>query len=124
MDAFPLDPEEWEDEDGDLIGDNLDADDDGDGTPDDENGNGIPDHEEFDLDGDGVDRSKAIPWDAFPRDPGESRDTDCDGIGDNADTDDDGDGWSDAEEKQAGTNPVDKLSFPTGNDKMINRVPK
>jgi len=115
MDAFPLDPEEWEDEDGDLIGDNLDADDDGDGTPDDENGNGIPDHEEFDLDGDGVDRSRTIPWDAFPRDPGESRDTDGDGIGDNADTDDDGDGWSDAEEKEAGTDPTDKLSFPTGN---------
>jgi len=112
VDAFPLDPEEWKDEDGDLIGDNLDADDDGDGVPDDDNGNGIPDHEELDLDGDGVDKARSIPWDAFPRDPREFRDTDGDGIGDNADTDDDGDGWSDADEEKAGTDPLDRLCFP------------
>jgi len=87
-DAFPLDPSEWADEDGDGIGDNLDADDDGDGTPDDENNNGIPDHEEMDFDGDGVDRAGTIPWDAFPLDPKEWRDTDGDGLGDNRDPDD------------------------------------
>jgi len=111
-DAFPLEPEEWEDKDGDLIGDNLDADDDADGLGDDHNGNGIPDHEEFDLDGDGVDKANCVPWDAFPRDPKEWRDTDGDGLGDNADPDDDGDGWSDEQETRAGTDPLDRMSFP------------
>ncbi len=113
-DAFPLDPEEWADKDMDLIGDNLDADDDGNGIGDDENKNGIADCEELDIDGDGVDRAKSIPWDAFPLNPQEWRDTDGDGIGDNADPDDDNDGWSDKEEERAGTNPLDKLSFPGG----------
>jgi len=111
-DAFPLEPEEWADRDHDLIGDNLDADIDGDGKADDRNGNDIPDCEEMDIDGDGVPRANAVPWDAFPWDPKEQRDTDGDGIGDNADTDDDGDGFSDKEERRAGTNPLDPLSFP------------
>jgi hypothetical protein len=111
-DAFPLDPEEWLDKDSDWIGDNLDADDDGDGVGDDNNKNGIPDCEELDLDGDAVDRAKSVPWDAFPLNPKESRDTDGDGIGDNSDPDDDNDGWSDEQEKKQGTNPLDKLSFP------------
>lgn len=111
-DAFPLESEEWEDKDGDLIGDNLDADIDGDGIGDDANQNGTPDHEELDFDGDGVDRARSVPWDAFPLDPDEWRDTDGDGIGDNADTDDDGDGWSDEEEKTAGTDPLNRLNFP------------
>jgi hypothetical protein len=111
-DAFPLDPSEWADKDGDWIGDNLDADDDGDGTPDDENKNGVPDYKEMDLDGDGVDRAGAIPWDAFPLDSKEWRDTDGDGIGDNADPDDDNDGFTDVQERQAGTDPLDKLQFP------------
>ncbi len=111
-DAFPLEPEEWADADGDLIGDVLDADDDGDGKGDDANGNGTPDCEEMDLDGDGVARARTVPWDAFPWDPKEWRDRDGDGLGDNADPDDDGDGWSDADEAKAGTDPLDRLSFP------------
>ncbi|MCX7049739.1 MAG: DUF5060 domain-containing protein [Candidatus Sumerlaeota bacterium] len=111
-DAFPLDPEEWEDKDGDLIGDNMDADIAANGIGDDKNKNGILDYLEMDYDGDGVPKAKAVPWDAFPLDPKEWRDTDGDGIGDNADADKDGDGWSDEEEKYAGTNPLDKLSFP------------
>lgn len=112
QDAFPLDPEEWTDKDGDQIGDNLDADADGNGVGDDKNQNGISDGEEMDFDGDGVKRANTIPWDAFPLDPKEWRDTDGDGIGDNADPDKDGDGWSDEEERKAGTDPLDKLSFP------------
>ncbi len=112
-DAFPLDASEWNDRDGDLIGDNLDADDDGDGEGDDANGNGTPDHEEMDIDGDGVPRARAVPWDAFPLEAKESVDTDGDGIGDNADTDDDGDGFSDESERAAGTDPLRKESFPT-----------
>jgi len=111
-DAFPLDPSEWADADGDLIGDNLDADIDADGTGDDRNRNGKPDHEEMDLDGDGVPRTKAVPWDAFPRDPKEWRDTDGDSIGDNDDNDDDNDGFSDEDEAAAGTDPESRLSFP------------
>ncbi|MFC2077168.1 DUF5060 domain-containing protein [candidate division KSB1 bacterium] len=111
-DIFPLDPSEWLDVDGDLIGDNFDADDDADGIGDDKDGDGTPDHEEFDYDGDGVRRSGTIPWDAFPLDPSEWRDTDGDGMGDNADTDDDGDGFSDVDEIKSGADPRDKLSFP------------
>jgi hypothetical protein len=111
-DAFPLEREEWADVDRDRIGDNLDADIDGDGIADDLNHNGIPDNEEPDWDGDGVPNAGAIPWDAFPRDPKEWRDTDGDGIGDNADPDADGDGYSNEEERRARTDPLDPLSFP------------
>jgi len=111
-DAFPLEPEEWQDRDKDLIGDNLDADDNGDGVADDYNKNKVPDHEEMDFDGDGVDRTGVVPWDAFPFDPKEWKDTDGDGTGDNADPDDDNDGWTDEQENKASTDPLDKLSFP------------
>ncbi len=60
-DAFPNDPSESKDFDGDGIGDNADADDDGDGVDDN--------------------------VDAFPYDKAEQVDADGDGIGDNADTD-------------------------------------
>ena len=114
QDAFPLEPGETADADGDLIGDNMDADDNGDGVPDDANGNGVADCEEMDLDGDGVNRAGSVPWDAFPLDPQEWRDTDGDGLGDNADADADGDGYTNDEERQAGTDPLDRLSFPLG----------
>jgi hypothetical protein len=111
-DAFPLEREEWADADGDRIGDNMDADVNADGAADDLNKNGQPDNAEDDIDGDGVKTAGAVPWDAFPRNRKEWRDTDGDGIGDNADTDDDGDGWTDAEEKKAGTDPRSAVSFP------------
>ena len=60
-DAFPDDPNDWFDIDGDGVGDNADDDDDNDGTPDLE--------------------------DAFPLDATEWADADLDGIGDNADED-------------------------------------
>ena len=61
-----------------------------------------------DTDGDDVPDSA----DAFPLDSAESLDTDGDGIGNNGDLDDDDDGYSDAEELQAGTDPLDSASFP------------
>jgi hypothetical protein len=117
-DAFPLEREEWADVDGDLIGDNLDADINADGRADDLNKNWLPDNEEPDWDADGVPNADAIPWDAFPRDPKEWRDTDGDGIGDNADRDDDNDGFSDGEESRARTDPLNPVSFrlPAGVD--------
>jgi len=121
-DAFPLEREEWADVDQDRIGDNFDADIDADGQGDDRNNNGTPDYMEQDWDGDGVPNANAIPWDAFPRDPKEWQDTDGDGIGDHADTDDDNDGFSDEEERQRGTSPVDALLFPAEQSpRAINR---
>jgi len=111
-DTWPLEREEWADADGDRIGDNLDADIDADGLADDLNANGTPDCEEPDWDSDGVPQSGTIPWDAFPRDRREWRDTDGDGTGDTADSDDDGDGYTDREEQQASTDPLDPISFP------------
>ncbi|MCP5056775.1 MAG: hypothetical protein GY937_08645 [bacterium] len=69
QDAFPHDPNEQSDLDGDGIGDVADTDRDGDGV----------------LNGD----------DFRPDDPNETRDTDGDGIGDAADPDDDEDGLAD-----------------------------
>lgn len=89
-DAFPSDPEEWLDTDGDGVGNNADTDDDGDGVSD--------------------------VSDDFPLDASETTDTDGDGIGNNADTDDDGDGYSDAAEIAAGTDPLDATSTPARND--------
>jgi len=74
QDAFPLDPSESIDTDGDGIGNNADKDDDNDLT----------------LDGE----------DAFPLDPSESIDTDGDGTGNNADKDDDNDGILDDEDDE------------------------
>ncbi len=129
-DAFPLDPTEWLDADGDGIGDNADLDDDNDGMPDDwemqfgfdpfdpsdaaedADGDGVTNLEEFqmgtpplpvDTDGDGF--PDAI--DAFPLDPTEWLDADGDGIGDNSDLDDDNDGMPDDWEMQFGFDPLD-----------------
>jgi hypothetical protein len=59
-----------------------------------------------------VARAETIPWDAFPLDAKEWRDTDGDGLGDDADPDDDNDGFTDIEERQGGTDPLDPLRFP------------
>ena len=100
-DAFPLDPSEWLDTDGDGIGNNLDTDDDGDLLKDDEetssdpatdplnpdtDGDGICDGpiaiegicSILDRDGDGVNNE----FDDFPDDPSASKDTDGDGMPD------------------------------------------
>ena len=50
--------------------------------------------------------------DAFPTNSAETVDTDGDGIGNNADLDDDNDGFSDAEEVAAGTDPLSASSCP------------
>ena len=62
-----------------------------------------------DADGDGI----ADRLDAFPADPAESADTDKDGLGNKADLDDDDDGFTDVEELDCGSNPLDPADFPT-----------
>ncbi|MDA9879630.1 gliding motility-associated C-terminal domain-containing protein [Flavobacteriaceae bacterium] len=129
-DAFPSDPNEYLDTDGDGIGDNTDTDDDGDGwsdeiedqegsdpldasdQPSDTDGDGTPNSLDTDDDNDGV----LDVEDDLPLDPSETIDTDGDGIGNNADTDDDGDGYSDSFEQIEGTDPLDPNDFPFDND--------
>ena len=81
VDAFPDEPEEWRDADGDSLGDNADTDDDNDGAIDGEDAFPFDATESADSDSDGVGDNA----DAFPQDPGETNDTDGDGVGDNAD---------------------------------------
>ena len=90
LDAFPTDPDETVDTDGDGTGNNADLDDDNDDVP--------------DID------------DAFPLDAAESLDTDSDGTGNNADTDDDGDGIPDDYETENGLNPLDASDADTDAD--------
>jgi len=120
-DAFPTDPTEWLDFDGDGIGNEADEDDDNDGIPDlDELAMGH-DPTSPDTDGDGYcDGAEAVAGvceagpDAFPTDPSAHADTDGDGLPDTItgtstsvpplveDTDDDGDGLEDATETDTG----------------------
>jgi len=111
-DAFPTDPTEWLDTDGDGTGNNADTDDDGDGLDDiveDPNGNGTADEGETnsldpDTDGDGYCDGLVnvtdicVATDTFPTNTTEWNDNDGDGTGDNADPDDDGDGYNDTED--------------------------
>ena len=97
-DDFPLDPAEYEDYDGDGIGNNADEDDDDDGWPDslelicqtiqlsatsvpeDTDGDGSCDVIDADDDDDGI----GDPNDAFPKNPDEWEDRNGDGLGDRA----------------------------------------
>ena len=93
-DAFPSDPTEWRDTDGDGIGDASDTDIDGDGV--DNSADAFPQDPlwSVDSDGDGIGDAS----DLFPDDPGVAYDFDGDGIGDFADDDTDGDGVLDADD--------------------------
>ena len=129
-DAFPEDPNETVDSDGDGQGDNSDSDDDGDGfdditeetcMSDPLNSDSIPTDFDEDLSCDEVDADDdndgAIDSeDAFPRDGSETRDTDGDGQGDNSDLDDDGDGWPDLTENNCGSDSMNAHSTPADAD--------
>ena len=134
IDAFIYNPNEWADADGDKVGDNTDEcdndptgwiDSDGDGVcvpsdvfPNNPNewydfdGDGTGDNSDADDDNDGV----ADFYDDFPYDANETVDTDGDGIGDNADTDDDGDGWTDTDELNCQSDPMNGTDVPTDTD--------
>jgi len=123
------------DSDGDGICDVNDDDIDGDGVSNDDDafplsacaavdsdGDGYPDTlvadcstnlvEDLDDDNDGF--SDLV--DAFPLDVTEWYDTDMDGIGNNADMNDDGDAWTDSEEEDCGSDPLDGDSVPADYD--------
>ena len=89
VDAFPDDPA-------------ASVDSDGDGYPDAWNSNAA---EQQIAD-------SSLVLDAFPNDPAEYLDSDGDGIGNIADADDDNDGYTDSEEAELGTNPLDAQSSP------------
>lgn len=91
LDAFPNDPSEWADLDGDGIGDNSDPDRDGDG---------INNDYETQLGTDPSDATSTPP------------DLDGDGIPNSLDDDRDGDGVNNLDELQFGSNPDDGSDLP------------
>ena len=108
VDAFPNDPSEHADADGDGTGDNADLDDDNDGTKDADDAFPFDSTEDTDTDGDGIGNNADADDDAdgvldvndaFPLDASETLDTDGDSIGNNADTDDEGEGDPDEEDQ-------------------------
>jgi hypothetical protein len=138
-DGVPLDPREWADTDGDGTGDNTDTDTDADEVTDQAELEAGSDPAKRDTDGDGVcdgpqviapciganDPCPAVAGaqdedadrvcsdrDECDLDPTDWRDTNDDGVCDVADDDDDGDGFSDADEQLAGTDPRDATSQP------------
>ncbi len=121
-DAFPTNPGETIDTDGDGTGNNADGDDDGDGVADDDDAFPLDSQEHADTDGDGTGDNAdtdddndgvADGDDAFPTNGDETTDTDGDGIGNNADGDDDNDGVADGDDAF----PLDRSkSTHTGDD--------
>jgi hypothetical protein len=141
-DAFPLNPTQWMDSDGDGHGDNPSGsmadvfpfdstqwlDEDGDGLGDNTEGNN-GDPYPFDSDNDGYNNSidplplyptpgdrdnDGVPdeLDWAPDDITEWADFDNDGIGNNEDIDDDNDNWDDWAEMREDTDPYNNNSYP------------
>lgn len=90
----------FDEEDDDIDGDGFSNDDEEVCGSDERDSNDVPNDMDLDtqcdaidddIDGDGV----GNPYDKFPTDPTETKDTDNDGIGNNVDNDDDGDGYTD-----------------------------
>ena len=138
-DQMPLDPNSFEDTDGDGIPDATWTDLNGDGRIDPWSGQDTSTIVDTDIDGDGLSNTHeenvsltSVYWadsdydgyddgiDEFPRWDQEHIDTDNDGIGNNWDFDDDGDGFSDLDEIFSKTNTLSPTSYPSSdqdNDK-------
>ncbi|MBF15130.1 MAG: hypothetical protein CMA97_06420 [Euryarchaeota archaeon] len=114
-DEFPQNPTQWEDGDDDGLGDNQSGTD-ADPYLNDYDNDGYNDtidilprlYSPGDMDNDGCLDDEDEFWDYAL----ECKDTDGDGTGDNSDADDDNDGWTDADEIRAGTNPLGASSQP------------
>ena len=121
LDAFPNDPTEWTDTDGDNIGNNADTDDDSDGLLDLDEISSDPQTNplEADTDGDGYCdglipvQSSCVAGDLFPADSSEWKDSDGDGIGDNSDDTPFGD--IDDQQNQS-TNETNNTNQTSGSD--------
>ncbi|AWB65297.1 hypothetical protein C2869_02035 [Saccharobesus litoralis] len=111
LDAFPYDPSESVDTDGDGVGNNADTDDDNDGVNDQQDAFPLNQDETTDTDGDGLGNNQDEDddgdnvldhLDIFPLNSAEWSDFDQDLIGDNADNDDDNDGVDDLIDQHLG----------------------
>ncbi len=120
-DAFPDDPSEQYDTDGDGIGDRADTDDDGDGLLDelevetlvnsetvdlslDSDNDGIPNFFDSDDDADGIEDKDELGYETPFKVTGQVLDSDNDNLPNPADSDDDNDGLTDIQERSIGTN--------------------
>ena len=122
-DAFPDDPTEWVDTDGDEIGNNADLDDDGDQASDEDEiaaGTDPLDPLDFptdDTDGDGwTDAQEDFCGTDKLDNTSIPADNDADLWCDSDDPDDDNDGWFDTDENDCGTDPLDVTSVPGDRD--------
>ena len=121
LDAFPNDPTEWEDTDGDNIGNNADTDDDSDGLLDVDEISSEPQTNPLDADTDGDGycdglipvQSSCVAGDLFPTDSSEWKDSDGDGIGDNSDDTPFGDI---VDQQNQSTNQTNNINQTSGSD--------
>ena len=119
-DAFPDDPTEQYDTDGDGIGDRVDTDDDGDGLLDtdeletiinseivdlslDSDNDGVPNFFDLDDDADGIEDKDELGYQSEFRVTGQVLDSDNDNLPNPTDSDDDNDGLTDIQERSIGT---------------------
>jgi len=125
QDAFPTDPNEWQDTDNDGTGNNADTDDDGDGMPDEwEVKYGLKplvNDANEDPDNDSLTNMQEYATKTNPKNPDSDGDGMTDGwevtygldpLGNDASGDKDGDGYSNLREYKAGTDPTDPASKP------------
>ena len=114
-DPFPADGEQWEDTDGDGLGDNPGLN--GEPFPQDLDNDGIPDMDDTDRDGDGISDATEVSAGTDPANAtSRPEDLDRDGIPDAEDSDTDGDGFADELETALGTDPLDPTSSPSDLD--------
>ena len=121
LDWAQYDSLEWSDSDSDGFGDNADMDDDNDGWWDsceDADWLAASSIQIIWNFGENITTPSNCPdaVDTFPNDATEWIDTDGDETGNNADLNDDNDDWTDAEEADCGTDPLDVTSVPSDYD--------
>jgi hypothetical protein len=117
-DSFVFDETQWNDTDGDGLGDEPTGNN-PDPYPNDRDNDAWDDPNDLTTDDRGCLEKPESGKDAFPTDNREWLDSDGDCIGNNADSDDDNDGYSDNAELQAGTDPLSADSKPTESFEIV-----